>query len=266
MISKGRAISSEANVAHKNETNISPYTTRRGSKKTGVMGKHKRPVEDFSFAEADDRIFDVFRNHDFANISHEHRNQFTRFYQLLIENQKKTNLTRLVQLKDIALKHFIDCMMVTRLIDLQFPLLDIGTGPGFPGIPLAILHPTETLLLAEGVQKRVDFLKTAREHLKLSNVKIIGRNIDPEFQYPVKTVITRAVEDIGNTLRNCQNSLTPGGIACFMKGPQVDPEIDQAIKDQAHIFKFKQTITYSLPNSPHQRKLVLFEKLDEKNN
>jgi hypothetical protein len=76
-----------------------------------------------------------------------------------MENQEKENFTRLLKLNDIGIKHFIDCLIVTELTKLKFPLIDVGTGPGFPGIPLKILYPSERIILAEGVQRRVEFLK-----------------------------------------------------------------------------------------------------------
>lgn len=259
-------------MAHKNRSNWSPYKARRSelsgqnrpraSHGEGRPGqRHKKPVESYSFAEADDRIQDIFRNHGFGDYPHEKRNQLTRFYQLLMENQKNENFTRLLRLRDVAIKHFIDSLIVTQLTDLDFPLMDMGTGPGFPGIPLKIHFPDKRILLAEGVQRRVNFLKHVREEMKLSRLDILGRNINETCMYPVGGVITRAVEDARNTLGNVLYCLNNGGRAYLMKGPGVDPEIPVALDKWGEYFTLEKDIAYELPKTPHQRRLLVFRKI-----
>ena len=225
------------------------------------MGRHRRPTENFQFNEADDRIADIFRHHGFSSFDHGKRQQLTQFYFLLMENQKSQNFTRLIRLRDVAIKHYIDCLIVTQLSEIKGPLLDIGSGPGFPGIPVKIALPETRVILAEGVQSRVSFLKHVREKLALKGLDIIGRNIDQGFAYPVNSVITRAVEDIGNTLKKSASCLSVGGRVYFMKGPNVDPEIATAAREWGKIFKLVEDHDYELPNTPHKRRLVVYEKI-----
>ena len=245
-------------MSHKNKTNFSPYKNRQ---QRSSNAKHRQPEEVFSPEEANDRLYDIFRNHDFSEISHPERVQFAKFYWLLMKAQEKDNFTRLLKLRDIAIKHFIDCLMVPRLLKLEFPLLDLGTGPGFPGIPLKIVFPKEKIILAEGVQRRVEFLKKVREELQLPELDIVGRNINSFFSYPVRGVITRAVEDIRNTLTNVSSCLQSGGCVYFMKGPGVDPEIQMAKKDMGEFYKQEADIAYTLPSTKHQRRLLVFRKI-----
>lgn len=254
-------------MAHKNKSNWSPYTARRKQSGQGPGAhkqdgsRHKRSVEAYSFDEADDRIYDVFRNHDFGDYPHAKRQQLTRFYQLLMENQNEQNFTRLLNIRDVAIKHFIDSLIVTRHVKLQFPLLDMGTGPGFPGIPLKIHFPDDKIILAEGVQRRVEFLKHVRASLALRELPIIGRNVNSEMFYPVNGVITRAVEDARNTLGNVINCLQTGGDVVLMKGPNCTPEIQPALDQWGEYFKLKADIAYELPKTPHERRLLVFTKL-----
>ncbi len=255
-------------MSHKNRSNWSPYKARRSDAggrppQSGSRpgSRHKKPGETYSFAEADDRIHDIFRNHGFEDYPHDKRNQLTRFYQLLMENQKSENFTRLLSLRDVAIKHFIDSLIVTRLTDLDFPLMDMGTGPGFPGIPLKIHAPDERIILAEGVQRRVNFLKHVREEMKLSRLDILGRNINETCLYPVGGVITRAVEDARNTLGNVLYGLRNGGRAFLMKGPGVDPEIPMALDKWGEYFRLEKDIAYELPQTPHRRRLLIFRKI-----
>jgi 16S rRNA (guanine527-N7)-methyltransferase len=224
-------------------------------------GTHKKPEKIYSFEEADSRLYDLFRHHGLEDCPHDLRRRLVEFYLLLMNHQLRDNVTRLVKFRDIAIKHFIDSLMVPRLCELTFPLLDVGTGPGFPGIPLKLMYPEEKIILAEGVKRRVDFLKAVREEMKLKELQLVGRKIDDTFQLPVKGVITRALEEIPSTLKNISQCLEVGGLVFFMKGPNVDDEIKVAKKEWAGYFELEKDISYDLPNTPNQRRLVIYRKI-----
>lgn len=263
-------------MAHKNKTNYSPYKARQEERKkalgglaaaassgNGNRGRHKKPETIYDLQEANDRLADVFRNHNFDLVSHAQRQKLAHFYRLLMLNQEKENFTRLLKLRDIAIKHFIDSIIITKYTDLQFPLLDVGTGPGFPGIPLKIMFPDKQILLGEGVQRRVEFLKHVRSEMALQNLDILGRNINRHCVYPVRGAITRAVEDISNTLTNVMSCLQVGGRVYFMKGPGVTPEIEAAKALWSEYYKLVQDVAYTLPETPHERRLVVYEKIKD---
>ncbi|MGE0762126.1 MAG: 16S rRNA (guanine(527)-N(7))-methyltransferase RsmG [Bdellovibrionales bacterium] len=222
---------------------------------------HRKPEVIFSVEQANDRLQDIFRNHGFGDFPHAQRVRLAEFYHLLMTHQLTDNVTRLTKFRDVAIKHFIDSLIITRHTKLMFPLLDIGTGAGFPGIPLKIMFPNDKIILAEGVKRRVDFLKAVREEMKLENLDIIGRNIDSSFVYPVKGAITRAVEVIGQTLKNVSQSLEIGGQVFLMKGPNVEPEIREAKREWGEYFELVQDVQYDLPKTPHQRRLVVYKKI-----
>ncbi len=282
-------------MAHKNKSNYSPYKARKearsesrqdsnsaektqpsfgaksGAKSLGRnsgpssgprrphRGQHRRPAAIHSVQEANDRLYDLFRNHEADFITHEQRGMMARFYEILMKEQEHHNFTRLMTVKDVGLKHFLDSVLVARLTKLQFPLMDMGTGPGFPGVPLKFFYPNEKIILAEGVQKRVNFLKKVREQLDLKNLDIIGRNIDEEFEYPLYGIITRAVEDASNTLRNVSQCLEVGGKVYLMKGPNVGPELEMADKWKEY-YKLIEDHHYEIPKTPYKRRLLVFEK------
>lgn len=276
-------------MAHKNKKNYSAYKARqlekglnkvsKGSAKDNspappneaknialrrspLLGKHKKPEHIFSVEEANDRLYDLFRNHEMSHIGHEQRKSLAQYYVLLMEQQKVLNFTRLINLKDVAIKHFIDSLLVNDLVQLAFPLLDLGSGPGLPGIPLKIVNPEQTILLAEGAQKRVEFLKKVRAELALKKLLILGKNIDAEFLYPCQGVITRAVEDIPNTLGNVINCLQTGGRVFFMKGPNYSAELDLFNNSQvANYYEMESVKEYQIPNTPHDRSLLVFRKV-----
>ncbi|MDZ4662349.1 MAG: 16S rRNA (guanine(527)-N(7))-methyltransferase RsmG [Pseudomonadota bacterium] len=225
------------------------------------LSRHRLPTENFNFREASERLEELFRNHGLPDFSREKRQKLLKFYFLLMKHQKTYNLTRLVKLRDVAIKHFIDCVLVPRLVKLKFPLIDMGSGAGFPGIPLKICFPEERIILVEGVQKKVDFLKIVREELELKNLDIIGRKIDADFHYPAPGFITRAVEEIPGNLRRIAHFVPKDGEVYFMKGPNVSEEIQRAQLELKNAFELKADIPYQIPKTPHDRRLVVYTKL-----
>ncbi len=223
-------------------------------------GTHRRPDQIYSLEEADARLYDLFRHHGFEDFPHPERRKLVEFYLLLMNHQLGDNVTRLVKFRDIGIKHFIDSLIIPRLTTLKFPLIDIGTGPGFPGIPLKIMFPTDKIILAEGVRRRVEFLKAVREEMNLKELQVVGRYIDETFLLPVKGVITRALETVEGTLSNVSQCLEVGGHVYLMKGPNVDPEIEVALKKWERYYSLIEDHAYDLPNTPNKRRLLVFKK------
>lgn len=254
---KSKRNESSSSLSRSAEMTRSPKGELKRAKGT-EKPKHRVPL---NRQKINDYLYDYFSNHGMADFPHEKRLQLAHFCELLMAQQETQNLTRIRQLRDIAIKHFIDSLFITKLIDLPFPLLDIGTGPGFPGIPLKICYPQEKIILAEGVKKRVDFLRLVKEQLKLEQLEIIGRNIDKSFSYPVKGVITRALEDCSTTLGRVLGCLQPQGQVILMKGPKCENEIASAVQKWEGSFCLIKNISYEIPQTPHQRRLVVFEKV-----
>lgn len=222
---------------------------------------HRKPTIIYEIEEANNRLFDIFRNHGLEDFPHEKRRQLAHFYRLLMTHQLSDNVTRLTKFRDIAIKHFIDSVYIAKFAQLTFPLLDMGTGPGFPGIPLKILYPEDKIILAEGVRRRVEFLKGVRDEMKLPQLDVIGRYVDPTFLYPVNGVITRAVEPISQSLKNVSQCLSLNGFMYLMKGPNVLAEIKEAQKEWGEYYQLEKNHTYTIPQTPHERSLVVFRKI-----
>jgi 16S rRNA (guanine(527)-N(7))-methyltransferase RsmG len=188
--------------------------------------------------------------------------QLWKFHTLLREKNEAYDLTRIYQFDNMVQKHYIDCILVAKLLnwDLPSPLLDIGTGAGFPGIPLKIACPDVEIILSEGRHKRVLFLREAVEALGLKGITVYDHKVYASFGMSIQGAITRALESISKTLARVRASLLPGGKVIFMKGPQCDKEIRKALMEFGGEYKLLKELSYTIPHSSHHRRLVIFER------
>ena len=195
-------------------------------------------------------------------LNKEQIHQLWTYHNLLRARNTDQELTRIIGFEPIIIKHYIDCMIVGKFLELPSPLVDVGTGAGFPGIPLKIRYPHLKITLAEPRPKRIAFLKEVIHTLKLKNVDVFEHKVvSRSFKTPVKGVITRAVETIDKTMLRTSGCLEVGGKLIFLKGPAVDPEISEVRKRFGDYFKLTLDKRYELPFTKHSRRLVVFEKL-----
>lgn len=188
--------------------------------------------------------------------------QLWRFHQLLRERNHDRDLTRLIEFESVVVKHYVDSMYIGKLLELPSPLVDVGTGAGFPGIPLKIRYPELELTLAEQRPRRIAFLEEAIRTLGLRKVKTFDhRVVSRSFNEPMAGVITRAVEPIAKTLLRTSGCTRAGSQIIFMKGPAVDDERQAAVKEFGRDYRLVRDEPYNLPHSPHARRLLVFERL-----
>lgn len=183
-----------------------------------------------------------------------------RFHRQVHEQSDELDLTRIKSFESMVVKHYVDCAYVPRLIQLPSPLLDIGSGAGFPGIPIKILVPWVHVILAEGRKKRAIFLEEVCEFLGLNGIEVYPHKIPGRFERPIGGVITRALETISKTLDRVGSLLPEEGKAIFMKGPHCREEIEEAEKCFHGMYQLEKDISYSIPGTPHKRHVVVFMK------
>jgi 16S rRNA (guanine(527)-N(7))-methyltransferase RsmG len=188
--------------------------------------------------------------------------QFWRFHQLLRNRQETLDLTRLHNFDSMVLKLYVDSALVATLVDLPSPLLDLGSGGGFPGIPLKIVRPDIRLLLGEARSKRAGFLSEAIRVLGLRDVEVVAHRIGNRFESHVAGVITRAVESMPETLARVSAWLEPGARVLFMKGPESQAEVDAVRADYDGAYRITLDRAYRIPETPHARRLVVVQRLD----
>jgi 16S rRNA (guanine527-N7)-methyltransferase len=188
------------------------------------------------------------------------------FHCILRDRNRKLNLTRLYRYETMVRKHYVDCLLVPVMLAknnlaLEGPVMDLGSGGGFPGMPLAIALPEISWYLVEGRENRCAYLKETAIALGLTNVTVYWRKLQPDDTLPVRTVITRAVEAMKETAQRLRASLEKNGLLVFMKGPHCDDEIRSM---QSEPYELVLDQHYMLPGSESdRRRLVVFRRASE---
>jgi 16S rRNA (guanine527-N7)-methyltransferase len=184
------------------------------------------------------------------------------YHRMLREANARLNLTRIHSFENMVLKHYVDSLLVLKFAELPSPLIDMGSGPGLPGIPLKIARPGVAMILAEPRGARAEFLQAVCDRLKLERVEVFAGKVGPKFPRTVAGVITRAMASIPETLDRVANCLEPGGRMLFMKGPACDAEIAEARQTHGESFRLLADHAYQIPGTPHDRRLVVYERLE----
>ena len=189
-------------------------------------------------------------------LNNEQISKFQRYLELLLEWNEKFNLTAITDKDEIEEKHFIDSIELVKYFDVKNKtLLDVGSGAGFPGIPLAIVEPTLQITLLESNGKRVSFLHEVVKELELKNVQIIqGRVEELGTREKYDIVTARAVKELNVLLEICFYLVKVGGLFIAYKSSGVDEEISNAKRafKALQIDEYKK-FDYCLPKSKNSR-------------
>lgn len=194
-------------------------------------------------------------------------NQFEIFYDLLIETNQSLNLTAITEMHEVVLKHFIDSIAITNFIDLSGKkIIDVGTGAGFPGIPLSILLSDAEFLLMDSLQKRLYFIENVIKECGIENVKTIhGRAEDigqnPEYREQFDYCVSRAVASLPVLLELCTPFVKVGGSFISYKSELLEEELNQSRHALLVLnSELEEQYKYSIPDSDFYRVLAVFSK------
>ncbi|HPS85340.1 MAG TPA: 16S rRNA (guanine(527)-N(7))-methyltransferase RsmG [Spirochaetota bacterium] len=193
-------------------------------------------------------------------ISEKQIRQFAHYYKLIVENNDDNDLTRIKGEDQFVIKHFIDSVYYTKFLSLPESIVDIGTGAGFPGIPLKIMNPEIHLILAEQRSRRVEFLKLAVKELKLTDVEFYAHKVTEKSFFNVRGVVTRALEDAPETLSRVEHFLPEGGAVIFLKGPDATGDIQSLSDSNRKNYTLELDKSYTLPGTDFSRRILLFRK------
>lgn len=159
--------------------------------------------------------------------------QFTRYYELLVETNKVMNLTAITEPEEVAVKHFIDSLLAFDKASFESKsLADVGTGAGFPGVPLKIYCPTLKVTLIDSLSKRLKFLQQVIDELELENINCVhlraedaGRN--KSFREKFDLVTARAVARLSVLSEYCLPLVKKDGMFIALKGSKYAEEIEE---------------------------------------
>ncbi|MBS3907765.1 MAG: 16S rRNA (guanine(527)-N(7))-methyltransferase RsmG [Syntrophaceae bacterium] len=191
---------------------------------------------------------------------------FDLFRKELLKWNEKMNLTAIRSEKGIVLKHFLDSLSVFPHLSKIYSLLDIGSGAGFPGIPLKMIHPSLEVTLIDSVRKKVDFQNHIIRTLGLKGIEAIhGRIQEREILENLggrfDGTIARAFSDLDTLLLLSFPFLKKGGILLAMKGEAPEEEWQHLTQIKTTRYQLQKTAAFSLPSSSIKRSIILFEKI-----
>lgn len=209
-------------------------------------------------------IKEKFKNYGF-DLSDKQAKQFFDYYEFLVSENQKYNLTAITDFNDVVMKHFIDSVLPLNKIKENASVIDVGTGAGFPGVPLKILRPDIKLTLLDSLQKRINFLNQLLKLLGINDVKTIHSRAEDyikqgreKFDY----ALSRAVASVPTLAEYLLPYVKVGGEILMYKGSGFQEELDlghKAIKILGG--QVENVLNYKLNEIDSQRNIIIIKKI-----
>ena len=193
--------------------------------------------------------------------------QFYTYMNLLIDWNKKINLTAIVEPNEIILKHFVDSLTILKYISDETKIIDVRTDAGFPGIPLKIAKPSIEIVLLDSLQKRINFLEEVIKQLNIEKIKTIHSRVedfgkDQKYREKFDMATSRAVANLSTLSEYLLPLVKVGGKVISMKGSFIGEELENS-KNALNILggKIEKIEKLNLPNSDMNRNILIINKI-----
>ena len=215
------------------------------------------------------QIFETKLSELGITLNEEQKRQFLQFYELLVEWNKVMNLTGITEYEEVNEKHFVDSLSIVKAIDMDSveTVIDIGTGAGFPGIPLKIAFPNLKVVLLDSLNKRILFLNTVIDTLQLTDIQTIhGRAEDfakqQAYREQFDLCVSRAVANLATLSEYCLPYVRVDGMFIPYKSGEIIEELQQS-QNAIHVLGGKVTdvVKFRLPGTEIGRSFVKIKKV-----
>ena len=182
-----------------------------------------------------ERLLTEYSNTIDIKISKKEIDLLYRYMNLLLDWNNKINLTAITKEEDIILKHFIDSISINEYLKEKNKIMDIGTGAGFPGIPLKIINPNMEFILVDSLNKRINFLEEVAKELCLEKMQLIHSRVEDlaknmNYREKADVIVSRAVANLRVLVEYMLPFVKKEGICICMKGPNIEEEIEEGKK------------------------------------
>lgn len=203
------------------------------------------------------------------NLSEKQKEDFYTYMNLLISWNEKVNLTAITEPKDVIIKHFVDSLTIFKALEPGKKIIDVGTGAGFPGIPIKIYDETAKVTLLDSLNKRIIYLNDVIQKLEIKNIESIHGRVEEiankkEYRQQYDVATSRAVAALNILVEYLLPLVKVGGKCICMKGPEIQDELtnaENAIKLLGG--KIEKVINFKLPNTDFERNLIIVKKIKD---